>query len=152
MPRQAKWLLTIANSITRRTTMAARDRKGGYGMLVLLSMAMLLLWPLPGIGADEPARPGAHFHHLHLNSVDPKTAIDFYPSKFDCEKAQFAGVQPAVWTQKSWLLFHKVKTPPPWEFTSAIWHFGWGAEDMKAAYQKQLDMKTKFFTPISPIG
>lgn len=118
----------------------------------LLPATVILLAVSPGWCADEPARPLAHFHHLHLNSVDPKAAIEFYPSKFDCEKARFAGVQPAVWTQKSWLLFHKVKNPPPWEFTSAIWHFGWGAEDMKAAYQKQLDMKTKFFTPISPIG
>ena len=27
-----------------------------------------------------------------------------------------------------------------------------GAEDMKATYQKQLDMKTKFFTPITELG
>ena len=58
----------------------------------------------------------------------------------------------AVWAQKSWLLFTKVGAPPPWELTSAIWHFGWGAEDMKATYQKQLDMKTKFFTPITELG
>ncbi len=32
----------------------------------------------------------AHFHHLHLNTTDPKAAIDFYTSKFDCEKARFA--------------------------------------------------------------
>jgi catechol 2,3-dioxygenase-like lactoylglutathione lyase family enzyme len=102
--------------------------------------------------ASEPEKPVAHFHHVHLNTLDPKAAIDFYTSKFDCERARFAGLEDAVWSQKSWLLFNKVRTPPPWELTSAIWHFGWGAEDMKAAYQKQLDMKTKFFTPISPIG
>jgi predicted enzyme related to lactoylglutathione lyase len=102
--------------------------------------------------ADEPEKPVAHFHHLHLNTLDPKAAIDFYTSKFDCEKAMFPGIGASVWAQKSWLLFHKVKTPPAWELTSAIWHFGWGAEDMKATYQKQLDSGTKFFTPISPIG
>jgi catechol 2,3-dioxygenase-like lactoylglutathione lyase family enzyme len=97
------------------------------------------------------AIPAAHFHHLHLNTLDPAAAIDFYTSKFDCEKAKFAGVMNGVWAQKSWILFNKVKDPPPWELTSAIWHFGWGAEDMKTAYQKQLDMGTKFFTPITQI-
>src|ERR1700694_1719244 len=94
---------------------------------------------------QQPAPQSAHFHHLHLNTPDPAGAIKFYTSKFDCEEARFLG-QDAVWAQQSWLLFNKVKTPPPWELTSAIWHFGWGAEDMKGAYQKQLDMKTKFFT------
>ncbi len=35
---------------------------------------------------------------------------------------------------------------------SPIWHIGWGAEDMKSVYQKQLDMGTKFFTPITDIS
>jgi catechol 2,3-dioxygenase-like lactoylglutathione lyase family enzyme len=96
--------------------------------------------------------PEAHFHHLHLNTLDAKAAIDFYTSKFDCEKAKFAGIIDAVWAQKSWLLFTKVSKPPSWELTSAIWHFGWGAEDMKATYEKQLAMGTKFFTPLTDIS
>lgn len=99
-----------------------------------------------------PAFPVAHFHHLHLNTTDPQAAIDFYTSRFDCEKARFAGLLDAVWSQKSWILFTKVSTPPPWQLTSAVWHFGWGAEDMKATYQKQLDMGTKFFTPLTDIS
>ncbi len=98
------------------------------------------------LAAQEP--PIAHFHHLHLNSTDPAAAIEFYATKFDSEKARFAGLMDAVWAQKSWLLFTKVNAPPPSEITSAIWHFGWGAEDMKATYQKQLDNGTKFATPI----
>jgi catechol 2,3-dioxygenase-like lactoylglutathione lyase family enzyme len=99
-----------------------------------------------------PAMPPAHFHHLHLNVTDPAAAIDFYTGKFDCEKAKFAGLLDGVWAQRSWLLFNKVSSPAPWELTSAIWHFGWGAEDMKATYQKQLDSGTKFFTPITELG
>ena len=57
-----------------------------------------------------------------------------------------------MWAQQSWLLFNKVKTAPPWQLTSAIWHFGWGAEDMKAAYQKQIELGTKFFTPLTDIS
>jgi catechol 2,3-dioxygenase-like lactoylglutathione lyase family enzyme len=94
----------------------------------------------------------AHFHHLHLNSTDPKAAIDFYTTKFDAEKALFAGVMDAVWTQKSWILVNKVAAAPPSEIVSTIWHFGWGAEDMKATYQKQSDSGTKFATPITDIS
>ncbi|MGI8742752.1 MAG: VOC family protein [Bryobacteraceae bacterium] len=96
--------------------------------------------------------PLAHFHHLHLNATDPQAGIDFYTKHFDAEKAKFAGAMDAVWTQKSWLLFTKVNTPPVSEITSTIWHFGWGAEDMKQEYQRQLDMGTKFETPITDIS
>jgi catechol 2,3-dioxygenase-like lactoylglutathione lyase family enzyme len=94
----------------------------------------------------------AHFHHVHLNSTDPAAAIAFYASKFDCEKARFNGSMDAVWAQKSWLLFDKASKPPKSEITSTIWHIGWGAEDMKATYQKQLDSGTKFETPITDIS
>jgi catechol 2,3-dioxygenase-like lactoylglutathione lyase family enzyme len=96
--------------------------------------------------------PEAHFHHLHLNTLDPKAAIDFYTSKFDCEKAKFAGLMDAVWAQKSWMLFTKVNKAPAWELTSAVWHFGWGAEDMKATYEKHVAAGTKFFTPLTDIS
>lgn len=100
-----------------------------------------------------PATPApAHFHHVHLNATDPAAAIDFYTSKFDCEKARFDGNIDAVRAQKSWLLFDKVSRPPKAEITSTIWHFGWGAEDMKATYQKQIDSGTKFETPITDIS
>ncbi|HLF84372.1 MAG TPA: hypothetical protein VI837_09380, partial [Blastocatellia bacterium] len=126
----------------------------------LVGAVMLLLGINPNAGGFEQAKPQetapppaiAHFHHLHLNATDPAAAINFYTSKFDCEKGRFAGLLDGVWAQKSWMLFSKVSSPPPWELTSAIWHFGWGAEDMKATYQKQLDSGTKFFTPLTDIS
>jgi catechol 2,3-dioxygenase-like lactoylglutathione lyase family enzyme len=96
--------------------------------------------------------PDAHFHHLHLNATDPKADIEFYTTKFDAEKANFKGLVDAVWAQKSWMLFQKAATAPPSEVVSTIWHFGWGAEDMKATYQKQLDSGTRFATPITDIS
>ncbi len=96
--------------------------------------------------------PPAHFHHIHLNATNPAAAIDFYTTKFDCEKAKFAGEWDGVWAQKAWILFNKVPAAPPSAITSGIWHFGWGAEDMKAAYQKQLESGTKFETPITDIS
>jgi catechol 2,3-dioxygenase-like lactoylglutathione lyase family enzyme len=137
--------------------MSAPKNDSQVRRMVLRTVAVLALAGLNatmGMGDEKPATtmPEAHFHHLHLNTLDPASAIDFYTKKFDCEKGKFAGQEDAVWAQKSWLLFNKVKNPPPWELTSAIWHFGWGAEDMKAAYRKQLDMNTKFFTPLTPLG
>jgi catechol 2,3-dioxygenase-like lactoylglutathione lyase family enzyme len=102
------------------------------------------------LAAQEPTV--AHFHHIHLNSTDPPAAAAFYSAHFDCEKTRFAKTFDAVWAQKSWLLFSKVDTPPPSEILSAIWHFGWGAEDMPAAYRKQLDLGAKFETPITDIS
>jgi predicted enzyme related to lactoylglutathione lyase len=118
-----------------------------------LPQAAFLAWIITGVSAaQESEAQFAHFHHVHLNVTDPAAALDFYTSKFDGEKAGFAGIAEAVWTQKSWLLFNKVNTPPKSEITSTIWHIGWGAEDMKATYQKQLDEGTKFATPITDIS
>ena len=117
--------------------------------LVFLALSSPARESLPA--TSQPAPQLAHFHHLHLNTLDPAAAIHFYTSRFDCEQARFLG-HDAVWAQRLWLLFNKVKTAPPAGLTSAIWHFGWGAEDMKAAYQKQIDMGTKFFTPLTDIS
>ena len=100
----------------------------------------------------SPAFAEVHFHHLMLNSTDPAAAINFYTSRFDCEPAKFEGKQNAVWTQKSWILFNKVKTAPPSAIQSSIWHFGWGAENMPKTYQDQLAKGTKFETPITDIS
>lgn len=129
-------------------------------LLPLIVGALLVALVFGAQGTRVPAAqeqaaassPGIHFHHLHLNTTDPQRAIDFYTSRFASEKAKFAGLLDAVWAQRSWLLFSKVNQAPPWELTSAIWHFGWGAEDMKATYEKQLAMGTKFFTPITDIS
>jgi len=104
------------------------------------------------ISAAGQEPPKAHFHHIHLNSADPAAAMNFYTAKFDCEKAKFQGRTDALWTQKSWILFTKSPGAPPAEIVSAIWHFGWGAEDMQAAYRKQLDSGTRFETPITDIS
>jgi len=120
---------------------------------ILKYVAALVLGVAPMSHAqDAPPAPVAHFHHVHLNSTDPAAAISFYTSKFDCEKGRFAGLMDAVWAQKSWLLFAKADKPPKAEITSAIWHIGWGAENMKETYQKQLDSGTKFATPLTDIS
>ena len=143
-----------------KSTCHGRDARRTVFGVSLVGAIMLLLGISPKAGGFEQAKPQetapavavAHFHHLHLNATDPAAAINFYTSKFDCEKGRFAGLLDGVWAQKSWMLFSKVSSPPQWELTSAIWHFGWGAEDMKATYKKQLDSGTKFFTPLTDIS
>ena len=125
------------------------------GALALRASTLSAQEAKPPAAENKPAEAQfteAHFHHLHLNTLDPKGAIDFYTSKFDCEKAKFAGMLDAVWAQKSWMLFTKVEKAPAWELNSAIWHFGWGAEDMKATYEKHVAAGTKFFTTLTDIS
>jgi catechol 2,3-dioxygenase-like lactoylglutathione lyase family enzyme len=102
--------------------------------------------------ANPASPPLAHFHHVHLNSVDPAAAIEFYTTRFKARKERFAGLADAVWTGDSWLLFNKVADAPASELLSGIWHIGWGAEDMPAAYRKQVAAGTKFATPLSDIS
>ncbi len=103
---------------------------------------------LAGLLAQQPA---ARFHHVHVNSVDPKASAKFYASKFEADKGEFAGID-GVWAYKSWILFKKAQAAAPHEITSAIWHIGWGAEDMPAEYAKQVASGTRFETPITDIS
>ena len=72
------------------------------------------------------------FHHLHLNSTDPDTAIDFYVRQFPSTAKGNWGGFPALQSPNDVLvLFTKVDTPPTSEPQSAIWHFGWHVTDAR---------------------
>jgi catechol 2,3-dioxygenase-like lactoylglutathione lyase family enzyme len=103
---------------------------------------LLLLFCLPCAFAQT------HFHHAHLNSADPAAAMDFYTTHLNSEKGTFAGA-PALWTQKSWVLFNKTRQAPPAEVVSALFHIGWGAEDMKAEFERQIKLGTTFQTVLT---
>jgi catechol 2,3-dioxygenase-like lactoylglutathione lyase family enzyme len=118
----------------------------------MLSRISVLALAASALFAQDAPKPMARFHHVHLNVVDPKASIEFYTTKFSAEKAKFAGLVDAVYAQKSWLLFQKVNQAAPSDLVSTIWHIGWGAEDMKAEYDRQLKMGTKFATPITDIS
>lgn len=90
-----------------------------------------------------------HFHHAHLNSTNPNAAIGWYTTHLSGEKAAFHG-RDAIWTQQSWLLIDKVKKAPPAEpGISPLFHIGWGAEDMKAEFERQIKLGTTFQTPLT---
>ena len=76
------------------------------------------------------------FHHLHLNSVDPDVAIDFYVRHFPTTSRAAWGGFPALSSPNDVLiLFTRVASPPPIEPDTPIWHFGWHVPDSRAALQ-----------------
>lgn len=76
------------------------------------------------------------FHHLHLNSLNPEAAVDFYTRQFpSTSRATFAG-RPALRSPNNvWVLFNKVDTPPPTQPATAFWHFGWHVTDVRASLE-----------------
>jgi hypothetical protein len=81
--------------------------------------------------AQSDALPPPGFHHLHLNSVNPDAAIEFYMRQFpSTTKATVAGL-PALKAGKVYVLFTKVSAPPPIQPQTAIWHFGWHVVDVQ---------------------
>jgi len=89
--------------------------------------------------------PPPGFHHLHLNSVDPASAIDFYIRHFPLSTRTTWGGLPALAAPNDVLvLFTKVAAPPPTSPQSAIWHFGWHVTDTRASletYRSRRDLE-----------
>jgi len=108
--------------------------------------------PSPGPRPPPPVVAGAHWHHLHINATDPDRSIEFYTTHFDAKEATFADGKEAVWTQKSWILFNKVKEAPSRKLNTAIWHMGWGAEDPRREYERQKAKGASFFAPLTDIS
>src|SRR5260370_2104705 len=77
--------------------------------------------------------PTPGFHHLHLNSVDPDAAIDFYTRQFpSTKKARWGGIAALESPNNVLVLFDKVAAPPPTQPQSAVGHFGWPVADSQA--------------------
>lgn len=106
--------------------------RAGAIVLALAAFAQ----PDPG---SRLAVPG--FHHLHLNSVNPEAAIDFYTKAFPTtSKTTFAG-QPALRSPNNVLvLFNKVATPPATQPHTAFWHFGWHVTNVRGALERLLKL------------
>src|SRR5215472_11865101 len=89
--------------------------------------------------------PAPGFHHLHLNSVDPDAAIDFYTRQFrSTSKTTWNGMPALKSPNNVLILFSKVTMPPPVTPQSAIWHFGWHVTDVRknlAQYTSRPDVK-----------
>jgi catechol 2,3-dioxygenase-like lactoylglutathione lyase family enzyme len=117
---------------------------GGAALAFALAGAALL--------AQQPAaEPLVHFHHVHVNTLNPELAIQWYTRHFECERARFGG-EDALWTGRSWILFNKVDQMPPWKITTGLYHIGWGATDPKGDYRKFLDMGARIQSPMMDLG
>jgi catechol 2,3-dioxygenase-like lactoylglutathione lyase family enzyme len=84
------------------------------------------------------------FHHLHLNSIDPEAAIDFYVRQFPRSvKTRWGGLPALAAPNDVLVLFTKVASAPPTSPQTAIWHFGWHVADTHAslaAYRERADV------------
>jgi hypothetical protein len=108
-------------------------------MRIIAGTALLIATMLVAYAQDRTAAPGTtdamHFHHVHLNSMNPKAAAEYYPKPFaeSATKTTFNGYE-AVKTGNVYLLFTKVNTPPQNELTgpqTSVWHFGWNTPDSR---------------------
>lgn len=110
---------------------------GARARVIVLALAAIGYQP-SAVGQTPLATPG--FHHLHLNSVNPDAAIDFYVKAFpSTSKGNFAG-RPALQSPNNVLvLFNKVATPPATQPQTAFWHFGWHVTDVRAALDRFLE-------------
>lgn len=77
--------------------------------------------------------PAPAFHHLHLKSVDPDVAIDFYVQQFPTSATASWGGLPALAVPNDALvLFSRAVTAPATSPQTAIWHFGWHVSRTRA--------------------
>ncbi len=77
--------------------------------------------------------PAPRFHHLHLRSIDPDSAIEFYVRQFStCESGYWAGLPALLSPNNVMILFDRMDAPPLKTPQSAIWHFGWHVTDSRA--------------------
>jgi catechol 2,3-dioxygenase-like lactoylglutathione lyase family enzyme len=121
-----------------------------------LLLLLLLIIPLLGRLRQEPVStqsgPAVSFHHVHLNSIDPAGAIDFYTRTFDVTHPTRVAGFDAVQSENSFLLFNRTTNAPPATLDSAIWHFGWGSVAMESDYAKHLANGVAFQTPLTKLG
>lgn len=91
-------------------------------------------------------------HSVHLNSIEPDAAISYYTKTFGAERRTYRG-SPAVWANGTYLLIDQAKAAPKAAIISGIWHIGWGGGDnMKETYRKQIEMGTRFHTPLTDLS
>ena len=103
---------------------------------VALAVSMMMFAGQSGPPVTEPL----HFHHVHLNSVNPEAAAGYYvkPFALTATKTNYNGFQ-AVKTGNIYLLFSKVDMPPQYELTgpqTSIWHFGWNTPNSRQYNEK----------------
>ncbi len=119
-------------------------------IILFCSILLPIFSALTAVTQETPPQPA--FDHVHLNSLDPSAAIDFYTRTFSVTKKTALAGFDGVRSENMHLLFNKVKKAPLTTPDSAIWHFGWGSTAMEADYQMHLANGVEFQTPITRLG
>jgi catechol 2,3-dioxygenase-like lactoylglutathione lyase family enzyme len=100
-------------------------------------VGVLIACVLVAPGRAPLAQSAIRFHHVHLNSVNPEAAADYYTKAFTTSVKTTLNGEIAIKTVNGpYLLFTKVNTPPPIQPQSAIWHFGWNTPDSRAYLER----------------
>ncbi len=99
-----------------------------------IALSLAMREPLVAQAPASAVEP-LHFHHMHLNSTDPKAAAEYYTKPFakSATHVTLNGFE-AVKTGNIYLLFTKVATPPQNELTgpqTSVWHFGWNTPNSR---------------------
>lgn len=76
------------------------------------------------VGAED-----VHFHHVHINAVDPAESLAFYEKIFGAIEVAYGGLSEVLFVERSFILFDQVDSPPPASLESSLWHIGWGGID-----------------------
>jgi catechol 2,3-dioxygenase-like lactoylglutathione lyase family enzyme len=148
-----------------------RLRNGWIASTISLVAAVIALgardWPVQGQGRGGGAAatiPAPAFHHIHINSVDPERALNWYAQYWpQGRKTTFAGF-PAFADEKGfYLLYTKVAKQAPGGFDrraqrsvpqSAFWTFGstFGGPDTKAFRDRISKLDPKQFELVTLYG
>lgn len=113
-------------------------------LAIVLAAGLLTGWGASAQPQSAALVAPAHFHHLHLNSVAPEAAVDYYVKAFSSvERASLGGFEGFRTTSRLstrpgnvYVLFTKVDTPPAATPQSAVWHFGWNTPDSRRYLEK----------------
>ncbi len=110
----------------------------------------ILLSFLLAFGAEAQER--AHFHHVGLNVIDVKASQTFYQEVLGATAVRFNGRQPALFTERSFILLSEVAEPAFPNLETTLWHIGWGGVDGPNEYEWWKNQGVEFYTPVRPLG
>lgn len=116
----------------------------------VLFVASTLITSLAAAGDGATVEP-ARFHHVLLNVTNPASSIRFYRRVFGAVPVKFRDAGDALFTERSFILFNKVDSPPVATLDTGVWHIGWGGVDVKSEYEWWKSHGVDIHTLLSPL-
>ncbi len=115
--------------------------------LAWVFLALILAHP-PSSQAAQPA----HFHHVHLNVTDVQATTRFYARFFGALPVDYNSQTAALFTERSFIFFNEVETPPRTHLDTALWHLGWAGVDGPSEFRWRQEAGAKVHTPIQALN